>query len=197
MVSLTPQISMMAMIAPAGVLSGIARYAPISPSRSFTLMFCVFIALPLSLSLRATRLNSLRELRNGSESAETRSRKRSNPSSLAHAYVVEIASSLRSSQMMRGGSQPHQLARVAGKNPRPLRIGNFQRVHRRDRLANEPAALLGAERRVGREQAVRGLEERVPAAGRRDLAVERRVGIEHLVVRPWMLLEPGLLGSRV
>src|SRR5437899_3196258 len=44
MVSLTPQISMMAMIAPTGVRSGIARYAPISPSRSLTLMDWVFIS---------------------------------------------------------------------------------------------------------------------------------------------------------
>src|ERR1051325_3739104 len=43
MVSLTPQISMMAMTAPAGVRSGIARYAPKSPSRSLTLMDRVFM----------------------------------------------------------------------------------------------------------------------------------------------------------
>src|ERR1700751_2873506 len=36
---------MIAIMAPAGTRSGIARYAPISPSRSFTVMFCVFISL--------------------------------------------------------------------------------------------------------------------------------------------------------
>src|SRR5690348_1339455 len=35
---------MIAIMAPAGTRSGIARYAPISPSRSFTVMFCVFIS---------------------------------------------------------------------------------------------------------------------------------------------------------
>src|SRR5882672_6773131 len=43
MVSFTPQISMMAMIAGAGVRSGKATYAPISPSRRRTRMFCVRI----------------------------------------------------------------------------------------------------------------------------------------------------------
>src|SRR5690349_16568819 len=142
MVSLTPQISMMAMIAPTGVLSGMARYAPISPSRSLTLMFCVFIGPP---------------------------------------YV----------------SEPHQLARVAGKDLRALRLGDLQRVHGRDRIPDQPAALLGAERRVGGEQAARGLEEGVAAAGRRDLAVERGVGIEHLVVSARMLLQASLLGSGI
>src|SRR5690242_20492563 len=99
--------------------------------------------------------------------------------------------------MTNGTSQLHQRTRIAGEYPLPLGIGNLQRLHGRDRLADQPAALLGAEWRVGREQAARGREERMAAACRRDLAVEGGVGIEHLVVAARMLLEARLLGARI
>src|SRR5215470_16705386 len=150
MVSLTPQISMMAMMAPAGVLSGIARYAPISPSRSFTLMFWVFIASPQPL----------------------RHCERSEAISLRLPMRTLLRLLRRFAPRNDGESQLHQPPCIAGKDLLALRGGNLQRVDRRDGVPDQAAALLGAERRVGREQAVRGLEEGVAAARRRDLAVE-------------------------
>src|SRR5262249_11039634 len=171
----TPQISMMAMMAPVGARSGIARYAPISPSRSFTLMFSVFMRGPqppshcerseaISLHLRMRILPRLLR-RFAPRNDET--------------------------------SQPHQLARIGGKDLSALGSREIQRVHGRDGVPDRAAAVLGAERRVGREQAVRGLEESVAAARGRDLAVERGVGVEHLVISARMQLEPGFLGGGV
>ncbi len=57
--------------------------------------------------------------------------------------------------------------------------------------------LLAVERRVGREQAMLGAEERVPAARRRNLAVERGVGVEHLVVVDRRVLETCILGDGI
>ena len=64
-------------------------------------------------------------------------------------------------------------------------------------LRIRPRPCSAVERRVGREQARRVAEERVAAARRRDLAVERGVGVEHLVIVDRLLLEPGLLGERI
>src|SRR6185436_8035258 len=52
MVSLTPQISMIAMTAPAGARSGNATCAPITPSRSGTLMFSVLTRTVRAMSQR-------------------------------------------------------------------------------------------------------------------------------------------------
>ena len=45
-------------------------------------------------------------------------------------------------------------------------------------LLIEKFAVLRVERRIGREQTMRGAEIGVPALGRSNLAVERGVGIE-------------------
>src|SRR6266536_2529347 len=142
MVSLTPQISMMAMIAPAGVRSGIARYAPISPSRSLTLISRVCIGFPPS-------------------------------------------------------SQLEQRPGVAGKDALALGGGNIQHLHRPDGVGDEAPTLLSIERRVGRERARGGPEERVAAARGIRLAVERGVGVEHLEILERTLLQAVLARDRV
>src|SRR5262245_47606375 len=73
-----------------------------------------------------------------------------------------------------------QLPRIAFEDRRLLGLRNLERLHGRDRVPQQIAALLEVERRVRGEQALRGAEEGVAAACRRDLA-ERRIGIEHLV----------------
>src|SRR5262249_11158328 len=65
--------------------------------------------------------------------------------------------------------EPEQRARVAGKNPLVLRWRNVERLDGADRIGDEPAPLLGVERRITRKQAGGGAEEGVPAAGGRLL----------------------------
>jgi hypothetical protein len=74
---------------------------------------------------------------------------------------------------------------------------NLERVDRSERAADEEPPVLGVERRVGGEHRVLGAEESVAAARRRDRAVQRGVGVDHLVVVHRRTLQPGLLGLRV
>ena len=73
--------------------------------------------------------------------------------------------------------QLQQLPRVAGEDHFAPAGGDGKRLDRLDGVPDEGAAVLGVERRIGREQARRRAEECVPAARRRDVAVERGVGI--------------------
>ena len=59
---------------------------------------------------------------------------------------------------------------------------DIERLDRRDRLGDQSPALLGIERRVGREQTTRRSENRHGRSWSAPLAIERSVGIEHLEV---------------
>ena len=150
MVSLTPQISMMAMMAPAGVLSGIREVGA-------------------HLAVAQLDLDGLRfHVRDP-----------------AFVFASVAPGNLSSARALP--------ANIISRSARC----NRQRLDRRIVLRDQPAALLGIERRVGGEQACRRAEEGMPATRRRDLAVERGVGIEHLEIVDRRLLEARLLRHRV
>src|SRR6516164_5782425 len=86
-------------------------------------------------------------------------------------------------------AQLEELAGVAGEDSLPLRRTDFEGVNGRDRLGDQPSALLRIERGIGGEQAMRRAEESMAAAGRRRISVERRVGIEHPIIMAGGMLE--------
>src|SRR4051812_42170434 len=72
--------------------------------------------------------------------------------------------------------QLQKLLRIPRKNRILLCLRYLQRVHGGDGVAHQPPALLGIERRIGREHPFVGAAEGMAAARPRDVA-ERRVGI--------------------
>src|SRR5262249_46288608 len=92
--------------------------------------------------------------------------------------------------------EPEQIPCIAGQNPLAFHGGDIKRFDRAQRVGNEAASLFGIERRIGGKEAGGGAEEGMAAASRRLLS-KRSIGIEHLEIVDWRLLQTALLRERV
>ena len=77
-------------------------------------------------------------------------------------------------ELVAGRDVTPELARIAN-DALALPRRDLQRLDGSDGVANEALSLLGVERSIGCKQGMSAAEERVPAAGRRALAVHRGI----------------------
>src|SRR5665213_3275839 len=76
-----------------------------------------------------------------------------------HAFLIAKSWMAGTSPAMtRCELQPQQLLRIPCENHLPFRLRNLQRIHRRNRIAQQIAPLVGIERCVAGEQALVGAE---------------------------------------
>src|SRR6202040_3758704 len=95
------------------------------------------------------------------------------------------------------GRQPQELASIAGKDALALLRRDLHCLDGSAGVANEAVPLLGVERSIGCKQGMSAAEKRVPAAGRRALAVHRGIRMEHLEIFNRSPLQPAFFGERV
>src|SRR5262249_24204232 len=78
--------------------------------------------------------------------------------------------------------QPQQSASISREILLSLFGGDLQSPYSIDRPADQPSPLLRIKWSIRSKQAGRGAKEGMTASRRRDLAIESRIGVEHLKI---------------